>query len=81
MEKQYDRKCVKCESCHWFEPEGKRESTIDPDAIWPEACAWFGTAFHEYEPTEDCAAFMTEEGYKTYVRQEKIKKKYSNNKR
>ena len=76
MEKQYDRKCVKCESCHWFEPEGKRESTIDPDAIWPEACACFGTAFDKkYEPTEDCSGYMSEEDYKAYEFRKKLEKK------
>lgn len=75
MEKQYDRKCIKCESCHYYQPAGKRNSTIDPDAIWPEACGLWATAFGKREPAEDCSGYMTEKDYQIYQQRKKLKKK------
>lgn len=76
MEKQYDRKSLKCGQCRWYRPAGKRDTAVDPDAIWPEACGLWATAFHDDEPTEDCSGFMTEKDYQDNLKREAIRKKY-----
>ena len=58
----YDQRCKKCPQCAFYRPEGPRkESTVDPDAIWPDACGRYGYSFHDNKPpSEDCDGFMTD---------------------
>lgn len=62
MEKRYDQKSVKCSQCAWFIPEGKRDTPIDPDSIWPEGCKLYGYSLSDRWPlAENCDGFETKE--------------------
>lgn len=60
MEKRYDQRCVKCPECAYFRPEGPRKDSLDPDAVWPDACGCYGYTLHnDLPPAEDCDGFLT----------------------
>lgn len=79
MKKQYyDHKCVKCPVCGWFQPEGKRPSTVDPETVWPEACGNYGYSFdlNRYpELADDCEGFQSPQYVKFILSKQKKNKK------
>lgn len=73
----YDQRCVRCPGCAFFRPQGPRpESTLDPTAVWPDACRFYGYAFHEYpELAQDCDGFKTPSQYQRELEMKNRKEK------
>lgn len=52
------------------------ESTLDPTAVWPDACRFYGYAFHEYpELAQDCDGFKTPSQYQRELEMKNRKEK------
>ena len=72
MRKEYWRKAAQCAKCVYHAPAGTRPDSMDPEAVWKEACHCCGYSFWpELEEAEMCYDFSTGPGFEKVDKAEK----------